>query len=107
MADEATGARMAPAGRANAPGLYDSNFEHDACGVGFVADLTGRCDHDIVAKALTVLRNLDHRGAKGSDPETGDGAGIITRIPDAYFRGVCGCALPAPGASAAGWAFLP
>ena len=98
---------MAHAGLNSAQGLYDSGFEHDACGVGFVADLTGRRDHDIVAKALSVLRNLDHRGAKGADPETGDGAGIITQIPDAFFRAVCEFALPEPGCYAAGLAFLP
>src|SRR5690242_375743 len=69
--------------KAQSPGLYDSQYEHDACGVGFVADLSGRRSHETVAQALTVLRNLDHRGAKGSDPDTGDGAGILTQIPDA------------------------
>ena len=69
---------MALAGPSGSQGLYDSSFEHDACGVGFVADLPGRRSHEIVAQALTVLRNLDHRGAKGSDPDTGDGAGILT-----------------------------
>jgi glutamate synthase (NADPH) large chain len=88
-------------------GLYDSRFEHDACGVGFVADLSGRRTHRTVAQALTVLRNLDHRGAKGSDPDTGDGAGILTQIPDALFRKVCGFGLPAAGGYAAGLAFLP
>ncbi len=88
-------------------GLYDSRFEHDACGVGFVADLPGRRSHDIVAKALTILRNLDHRGAKGSDPGTGDGAGILTQIPDALLRAVCGFELPTAGGYAAGIAFLP
>jgi glutamate synthase (NADPH) large chain len=88
-------------------GLYDSSFEHDACGVGFIADLSGRRTHATVAKALTVLRNLEHRGAKGSDPETGDGAGIITQIPDAFFREVCGFPLPPPGQYAAGLVFLP
>jgi glutamate synthase (NADPH/NADH) large chain len=87
-------------------GLYDSQFEHDACGVGFVADLPGRRSHDIVAKGLTVLRNLDHRGAKGSDPDTGDGAGILTQVPDGLYRAACGFTLPAPGAYAAGIAFL-
>ncbi len=98
---------MGDAGLTSAQGLYDSSFEHDACGVGFVADLTGRRDHDIVAKALTVLRNLDHRGAKGGDPQTGDGAGIITQIPDVFFRAECEFALPEPGWYAAGMAFLP
>jgi glutamate synthase (NADPH/NADH) large chain len=88
-------------------GLYDSRFEHDACGVGFVADLTGQRSHATVTRALTVLRNLDHRGAKGSDPDTGDGAGILTQLPDAFFREVCGFALPPAGSYAAGLVFLP
>ena len=98
---------MAPAGSTGNQGLYDSHHEHDACGVGFVADLSGRRTHDTVAQALTVLRNLDHRGAKGSDPETGDGAGILTQIPDAFFRAACGFGLPAAGRYAAGMTFLP
>src|SRR5215467_8255152 len=102
---------MAPAASAGNhggdQGLYDSRHEHDACGVGFVADLSGRRTHDTVAQALTVLRNLDHRGAKGSDPETGDGAGILTQLPDAFFRAACGFSLPAAGFYAAGMAFLP
>jgi len=98
---------MAPAASANPGGLYDSSFEHDACGVGFVADLSGLPSHDTVAKALTVLRNLEHRGAKGSDPNTGDGAGILTQIPDAFFRAVCDFELPDPGCYAAGMVFLP
>jgi glutamate synthase (NADPH) large chain len=98
---------MAPAGPSGSQGLYDSSYEHDACGVGFVADLPGRRSHEIVAQALTVLRNLDHRGAKGSDPETGDGAGILTQIPDEMFRQACGFGLPAPGYYAAGMVFLP
>jgi glutamate synthase (NADPH) large chain len=88
-------------------GLYDSRFEHDACGVGFVADLAARGGHAVVASALRVLCNLEHRGAAGADPDTGDGAGIITQIPDAFFRAVSGLALPEPGAYAAGLAFLP
>jgi glutamate synthase (NADPH/NADH) large chain len=98
---------MAPAGIPAAEGLYDSRYEHDACGVGFVADLPGRRSHEIVAQALTVLRNLDHRGAKGSDPDTGDGAGILTQIPDELFRGECPFSLPEPGGYAAGMVFLP
>jgi glutamate synthase (NADPH/NADH) large chain len=88
-------------------GLYDPANEHDACGVGMVADLAGRKSHDIVEKALTVLRNLDHRGAKGAEPDDGDGAGILTQIPDELFREVCDFALPEPGGYAAGIAFLP
>ena len=94
-------------GGAGTGGLYDSRFEHDACGVGFVADLSGRRSHDTVAKALTVLRNLEHRGAAGSDPDTGDGAGILTQIPDAFFRTACPFELPELGRYAAGMVFLP
>jgi len=97
---------MAPAGRATTPGLYDSRFEHDACGVGFIADLTGRPGHDVVSKALTALCNLQHRGAEGGDPGTGDGAGILTQIPDAFFREVCDFDLPLAGSYAAGLVFL-
>ena len=97
---------MALAGPSVSQGLYDSSFEHDACGVGFVADLPGRRSHEIVTQALTVLRNLDHRGAKGSDPDTGDGAGILTQIPDEMFRAECGFALPEAGHYAAGMVFL-
>ncbi|HEX3493294.1 MAG TPA: glutamate synthase subunit alpha, partial [Streptosporangiaceae bacterium] len=88
-------------------GLYDPRYEHDACGVGFVADLTGERRHDTVSRALTVLRNLDHRGAKGSDPDTGDGAGILTQIPHDLFRAVCPFELPERGQYAAGLVFLP
>ncbi|WP_433185349.1 glutamate synthase large subunit [Actinoallomurus sp. CA-150999] len=94
-------------GRPERQGLYDPAGEHDACGVGMVADLNGRKSHDIVVKALTVLRNLDHRGAKGAEPDDGDGAGILTQLPDALFREVVDFALPEPGAYAAGIAFLP
>jgi glutamate synthase (NADPH/NADH) large chain len=106
---------MAPAGRAQVPGhssngpegLYDSQFEHDACGVGFIADLTGRPGHDVVSKALTAMCNLQHRGAEGGDPGSGDGAGILTQIPDAFFREVCDFDLPPAGCYAAGLVFLP
>ena len=87
-------------------GLYDSRFEHDACGVGFVADLRARGGHEVVANALRVLCNLEHRGAAGADPDTGDGAGILTQLPDAFFRAVTGFELPDAGAYAAGIAFL-
>ena len=101
------GSLMAPADYAQDQGLYDSRFEHDACAVGVVADISGRRSHSIVTQAFTVLRNLDHRGARGSDPGTGDGAGVLTQIPDAFFRSVCGFPLPAPGCYAAGLIFLP
>ena len=101
-------AAMTPGqGRAERQGLYDPANEHDACGVGMVADLAGRRSHDIVVQALTVLRNLDHRGAKGAEPDDGDGAGILTQIPDELFREAVGFDLPEPGAYAAGIAFLP
>ena len=69
-----------------AKGLYDPNFEHDACGVAWLATLTGEKRHDIVSKSLAALRNLDHRGASGSEVNSGDGAGILTQIPDDFFR---------------------
>ncbi len=98
---------MASAHLQPGPGLYNRSYEHDACGVGFVADLGGEPRHDTVAKALTVLRNLDHRGAKGADPESGDGAGIVTQMPDELLRAVAPFALPPAGGYAAGLAFLP
>ncbi|MGH3497705.1 MAG: glutamate synthase large subunit [Nocardioidaceae bacterium] len=88
-------------------GLYDGQHEHDACGVAFVATLTGVPGHDIVAKALTALRNLDHRGASGSEADSGDGAGILLGMPDEFLRGVTDFDLPQAGAYAAGLAFLP
>ncbi len=98
---------MASATQHAGTGLYDSRNEHDACGVGFVADLTGERRHQTVTNALIVLRNLDHRGAKGADPESGDGAGILTQMPDALLRARCDFALPPAGSYAAGLAFLP
>ncbi|MEU6109656.1 glutamate synthase large subunit [Streptomyces albidoflavus] len=88
-------------------GLYDPRNEHDACGVGFVATLTGEPSHTLVDQALTVLRNLEHRGATGSEPDSGDGAGILTQVPDAFLRETAGFELPEAGAYAVGIAFLP
>ncbi|MFE7676607.1 glutamate synthase large subunit [Streptomyces albidoflavus] len=88
-------------------GLYDPRNEHDACGVGFVATLTGEPSHTLVDQALTVLRNLEHRGATGSEPDSGDGAGILTQVPDAFLRETAGFGLPEAGAYAVGIAFLP
>src|SRR3954449_12940033 len=88
-------------------GLYDPRHEHDACGVAFVATLTGEASHDIVSKALTALRNLEHRGAAGAEPNSGDGAGILMQVPDAFFRGVVDFDLPVAGSYAVGTAFLP
>jgi glutamate synthase (NADPH/NADH) large chain len=87
--------------------MYDPRNEHDACGVGFVATLTGEASHALVEQALTVLRNLEHRGATGSEPDSGDGAGILSQVPDAFFREVAGFELPEAGAYAVGTAFLP
>jgi glutamate synthase (ferredoxin) len=70
-------------------GLYDPQFEHDACGVGFVVNIKGKKSHEIVSQALEILVNLDHRGACGCEPNTGDGAGILMQIPDAFLRSVC------------------
>src|ERR1700722_233542 len=89
-----------------AGGVYDPMCVHDGCGVGFVADLSGRGGPDVVAQALRVLCHLEHRGAQGGDPATGDGAGILTQLPDAFFRAVCGFALPGPGSYAVGLAFI-
>lgn len=91
-------------------GLYDPRHEHDNCGVAFVATMTGEASHDIVAKALTALRNLDHRGAAGAEPNSGDGAGILMQVPDAFLRDVAteaGFELPAATTYAVGTAFLP
>src|SRR5207245_5622906 len=76
-------------GQPPAQGLYDPRHEHDACGVGFVANIKGEASHDIVKKGIDILLNLVHRGASGCDPLTGDGAGIIIQVPDAFFRKAC------------------
>lgn len=88
-------------------GMYDPRNEHDACGVGFVATLTGEASHALVEQALTVLRNLEHRGATGSEPDSGDGAGILMQVPDAFLRESVTFDLPEAGAYAVGIAFLP
>ncbi|MBX3196066.1 MAG: glutamate synthase large subunit [Microbacteriaceae bacterium] len=90
-----------------AQGLYDPRNEKDACGLAMVATLRGTAGHDIVTAALDALRHLEHRGAVGSDAGTGDGAGIITQIPDAFLRAVAGFDLPQAGRYAVGMAFLP
>ena len=91
-------------------GLYDPRFEHDACGVGFVADLNNVRSHDVVRKGIDILINLDHRGARGAEPDSGDGAGILVQLPHAFFLRECsalGMALPEPGDYAIGQCFLP
>lgn len=94
-------------GRPAQQGMYDPRNEHDACGVGFVATLTGVASHELVEQALTVLRNLEHRGATGSEPDSGDGAGILLQVPDAFLREEVTFELPEAGSYAVGIAFLP
>jgi glutamate synthase (NADPH/NADH) large chain len=88
-------------------GLYDPAYEHDACGVAFVADISGRRSHGVVEKGLAALCRLDHRGARGAEPNTGDGAGILLQIPDAFYRAEVDFALPPAGQYVTGMAFLP
>ena len=88
-------------------GLYRPTEEHDACGVGFVANIKGARSHQILRAALDLLINLEHRGACGSDPDTGDGAGILMQTPDRFFRKVLPFALPDAGSYGAGLVFLP
>jgi glutamate synthase (NADPH/NADH) large chain len=88
-------------------GLYRAENEKDACGLAVIATLRGEPGHDIVDAALTALRNLEHRGAVGADEGTGDGAGLLTQVPDEFFRAVTAFELPAAGTYAVGTAFLP
>lgn len=90
-----------------AQGLYHPEYEHDACGVAFVARLDGQVSHQIIRQGLEALANLDHRAAEGTDPAAGDGAGIMLQIPDRFLRAVVDFDLPAPGNYAMGLAFLP
>jgi glutamate synthase (NADPH/NADH) large chain len=90
----------------NAVGLYDPANEHDACGVAMVATLNKLPTHEIVAKALTALRNLEHRGASGAEPDSGDGAGILIQIPDKFYRSVVDFKLPDAGKYATGIFFV-
>ncbi|CAB4937318.1 unannotated protein [freshwater metagenome] len=90
-----------------AEGLYDPRYEHDACGFAMVAKLDNVPAHDVVVRALEALDNLEHRGAEGADVTTGDGAGILTQVPDAFFRAVCDVDLPEPGQYGVGMCFLP
>jgi glutamate synthase domain-containing protein 2/glutamate synthase domain-containing protein 1/glutamate synthase domain-containing protein 3 len=102
--------RLKPHSRPEKQGLYDPWFEHEACGLGFVVDVKGRKSHGILEQALQVLRNLDHRGACGHEPNTGDGAGVLIQMPDSFFRETLKQArvsLPPPGEYACGMIFLP
>ena len=89
-----------------AQGLYNPADEHDACGVAMIATLKKEPTHEIVAQALTALRNLEHRGASGAEPDSGDGAGILIRIPDEFYRSVVEFDLPPAGSYATGIAFI-
>lgn len=91
-------------------GLYDPAYEHDACGIGFVVNIKGKRSHEIVQQALTVLQNLDHRGACGCEDNTGDGAGILLQMPHKFFEHTCeglGIPLAKPGQYGVGMVFLP
>ena len=88
-------------------GLYDPAFEHDACGVSFVAHLRGVASHDLVRTGLTALTNLEHRGATGAEPDTGDGAGILIQVPDRLYRSVVDFELPGAREYATGLVFCP
>jgi glutamate synthase (NADPH/NADH) large chain len=101
---------VAPKGLPRAQGLYDPANEHDACGVGFIADMKGRKSHKIIEQGLQILENLTHRGAAGADPRDGDGAGMLVQIPHAFFEEVCAplnIKLPEPGRYAVGQIFMP
>jgi glutamate synthase domain-containing protein 2/glutamate synthase domain-containing protein 1/glutamate synthase domain-containing protein 3 len=100
-----------PGGRASSPqsasGLHDRQYEHDACGVGFVARLHAPASHEVVERALDVLNRMEHRGAEGADPDTGDGAGILIQVPDAFLREQGGVELPEAGRYGVAMCFLP
>jgi len=87
-------------------GLYDPRFEHDACGLALVADLHGRPTHTLVLQAISALEHLAHRGATGSEEDSGDGAGILIQVPDDFYRQVVDFTLPERGSYATGIAFL-
>ncbi|HVT73631.1 MAG TPA: glutamate synthase large subunit [Lacunisphaera sp.] len=108
--DSESAARPPGVGRPGKQGLYDPWFEHDACGVGFVVDMKGRPSHAILQQGLQVLTNLDHRGAAGAEPNTGDGAGVLMQMPHKFFAEIARQAripLPAAGDYGCGILFLP
>jgi glutamate synthase (ferredoxin) len=101
---------MRSAGIPPKQGLYDPRFEHDACGIGFVVNIKGQKSHELVQQALTVLKNLDHRGACGCEENTGDGAGMLLQVPHKFLQHACagiGIQLPKPGQYGVGMVFLP
>ena len=104
------GARMTHAGIPPKQGLYDPSFEHDACGIGFVVNIKGERSRQVVEQGLTVLINLDHRGARGCEEGTGDGAGILLQLPHGFLSAAChalGVRLPTPGQYGVGMVYLP
>ena len=91
-------------------GLYRESFEHDACGVGYICDIKGKKSHQIVSDALTILENMEHRGACGCDPDSGDGAGLLVQIPHDFFVSECSklsVNLPKAGDYGVGMLFFP
>ena len=101
---------MKPKAKSTTGGLYDPRFEHDSCGVGFVVDIEGKASNRIIRQGLEILMNLRHRGAKGAEANTGDGAGILLQIPHAFFEQEFqkdNMRLPAPGEYGVGMVFLP
>jgi glutamate synthase (NADPH) large chain len=101
--DGQEGIMIAPASQ----GLYDPRYEHDSCGVAFVVDVAGHRSHDVVERGRAALCRLDHRGARGAEPNTGDGAGVMIQIPDEFLRAVVDFELPPVGSYATGLVFLP
>ncbi|HXJ40650.1 MAG TPA: glutamate synthase central domain-containing protein, partial [Bryobacteraceae bacterium] len=107
---QTNGIPMAGNGLPKRQGLYDPANEHDACGIGFIANIKGHKSHDIIEKGIQILINLTHRGACGCDPETGDGAGLLIQIPHTFFAreaASLGFTLPAPGEYGVGMVFMP
>ena len=101
---------MTHAGIPQKQGLYDPSFEHDACGIGFVVNIKGERSHQVVEQGLTVLVNLDHRGARGCEEGTGDGAGMLLQLPHRFLSTACRAldvSLPAPGQYGVGMVYLP
>src|ERR1700761_2317263 len=93
-----------------AQGMYDPSFEHDACGVGFICHIKGKESHQVVSDALKMLENMNHRGACGCEEDSGDGAGILIKTPDSFFRRECkklNITLPLEGQYGVGMIFLP
>jgi len=87
--------------------LYDPQFEHDACGVGFIVQIDGKAAHELVEEGLTVLKNLEHRGALGGDNKTSDGAGLMLGVPHPFFAQTCPFSIPEAGSYGVGMLFLP